>query len=346
MKKRNINIDLIKCIAVFSVISVHFFLNTNFYNTPVVGNKMYIAVFFRTLFMICVPLFIITTGYLMKNKELNKKYYVKIFRVIIIYLLSGLLYFGYNILYNGDSLNIKHIIRCILSIDFGYNWYIEMYVGLFILIPFLNVLYNNLKNKKQKKILILTLLILTSFQGILNAKYIIFPSWWSLIYPLTYYFIGCYLREYKINLKKVVNVFLFFIAVLVSSLINIYLSFENDFVWGVHNSWGSIFNVLSSTLIFIFIINLDLSKIPIRLNRIISKISELSLGIYLTSAIVDNFLYNHYFDNINFLSVMNYFKIVSFVFLLSTGLSMIINVLYKIIDKYFIQKVIKCFCKT
>ena len=75
MKKRNINIDLIKCIAVFSVISVHFFLNTNFYNTPVVGNKMYIAVFFRTLFMICVPLFIITTGYLMKNKELNKKYY-------------------------------------------------------------------------------------------------------------------------------------------------------------------------------------------------------------------------------------------------------------------------------
>lgn len=32
MKKRNINIDLIKCIAVFSVISVHFFLNNGFYD--------------------------------------------------------------------------------------------------------------------------------------------------------------------------------------------------------------------------------------------------------------------------------------------------------------------------
>lgn len=30
MRKRNINIDLIKCIAVFSVISVHFFANTDF----------------------------------------------------------------------------------------------------------------------------------------------------------------------------------------------------------------------------------------------------------------------------------------------------------------------------
>lgn len=31
MKKRNINIDLIKCVAVFSVISVHFFANVGLY---------------------------------------------------------------------------------------------------------------------------------------------------------------------------------------------------------------------------------------------------------------------------------------------------------------------------
>lgn len=78
MKKRNINIDLIKCIAVFSVISVHFFLNTDFYSRTIINTNMYIAVLFRTLFMICVPLFIISTGYLMKNKTLNKKYYLGI----------------------------------------------------------------------------------------------------------------------------------------------------------------------------------------------------------------------------------------------------------------------------
>lgn len=73
MKKRNINIDLIKCIAVFSVISVHYFANVGLYKTIIEENKMYIGIVFRTLFMICVPLFIITTGYLMKNKMLSKK---------------------------------------------------------------------------------------------------------------------------------------------------------------------------------------------------------------------------------------------------------------------------------
>ena len=91
MKKRNINIDLIKCIAVFSVISVHYFANVGLYKTIIEENKMYIGIIFRTLFMICVPLFIITTGYLMKNKMLSKKYYLGAFRVIIIYILNTLL---------------------------------------------------------------------------------------------------------------------------------------------------------------------------------------------------------------------------------------------------------------
>ena len=35
MKKRNINMDLIKCIAVFSVISVHFFANVGLYKNVI-----------------------------------------------------------------------------------------------------------------------------------------------------------------------------------------------------------------------------------------------------------------------------------------------------------------------
>ena len=164
MKKRNINIDLIKCIAVFSVISVHFFLNNGFYNKIVDSSGMYIGVFFRTLFMICVPLFLLSTGYLMKDKSLNKKYYFGISRVLIIYLIDAIIYLGYKSIYYNDSFSIKHIVSSILKFDIGYSWYIEMYIGLFLLIPFLNLIYNNLNSKKQKQILIITMLLLTSFQ--------------------------------------------------------------------------------------------------------------------------------------------------------------------------------------
>ena len=109
----------------------------------IVGNKMYIGIFFRTLFMICVPLFIIVTGYLMKDKKLSKKYYFSGgIRVLLIYLLDSVLFLSYNAIYNNGEFNIKYIIKSILSFDIGYAWYIEMYFGLFLLIPFISFEYN------------------------------------------------------------------------------------------------------------------------------------------------------------------------------------------------------------
>lgn len=338
MKKRNINIDLIKCIAVFSVISVHFFANTGFYDKVVLGNNMYVAVFFRTLFMICVPLFMITTGYLMKNKTLSKKYYLGISRVLITYVLASLIYLGYRAIYFGEPFGIKHIVRCIVEFDIANAWYIKMYIGLFLLIPFINLIYNNLKVKKQKQILIITMLILTSFQGIFNIKYSLIPDWWIGIYPLTYYFIGCYLKEYKVNIKPFKNILLLLFCLLISSLINIYISKGNTFVWGIHNEYSSILNVSTSVLIFILITNLDLQKLNIKLKKIITKLSELSLGLYLTSGTIDRFLYFNYFKNVDFFSIIGYFKIVPLIFVLSISLSIIINVIYKIINKYIIKK--------
>ena len=322
-----------------------FFLNNGFYNKIVNSSDMYVGVFFRTLFMICVPLLLLATGYLMKDKTLSKKYYFGISRVLIIYLIDAIMYLGYNSIYYNDSFSIKHIIASILKFDIGYSWYIEMYIGLFLIIPFINLIYNNLKSKKEKQILIITMFILTSFQGIFNIKYTLIPDWWINIYPLTYYFIGCYLKEYKINISKITNILLFVIVLIISWLINIYFSKGNNFIWGVYNDWGSIFNVLTSTLIFIFIINLNLSKLSNKLKKIIVKISELSLGIYLTSSIVDDFLYFNYFKNIDFFSSFGYFKIVPLVLLLSISLSMIINIIYKLIDKYIVKRMVKAFIK-
>ena len=189
------------------------------------------------------------------------------------------------------------------------------------------------------------MLILTSFQGIFNIKYILIPDWWISIYPLSYYFIGCYLKEYKVNINKHLNILLFIIVLIVSSLINIYFSKGNYFKFGVYNDRGSIFNVLTSVLLFIFIINLNLNRTSNKIRRIVAKISELSLGMYLSTSIVDDFLYFHYFKDINFFSIKGYFEIVPLVLILSISLSIILNIIYKLIDKLIVKKVTKAFIK-
>lgn len=343
MKKRNINIDLIKCIAVFSVISVHFFNNTNFFDLVVSGSRMYILSFFRTLFMICVPLFLITTGYLMKNKELDKMYYFAISRVLIIYFLDAIMYLGYRAVMFNESFTIRYVVRSILEFDIGYSWYIEMYIGLFLIIPFINIIYNNLLSKKQKQVLIFVMLVLTSFSGVLNIRYHLISNWWGNLYPITYYFIGCYLNEFGLKFGKFKNILLFFLSLLISLGLNLYVSIGGTFLRSIHNDWGSILNVIPAVLIFAFIINLKLDKINNKVKRIIVKVSELSLGIYLTSAIIDNFLYVNYYRGVYFLNFLGYFKIVPLVFVLSTSLSIIINIFYKIIDKYIVKRIYNIF---
>lgn len=189
------------------------------------------------------------------------------------------------------------------------------------------------------------MLIITSLPGIANCKYRLIPDWYMQFYTLTYYFIGCYLSEYKININKYLNAFLFIISVSISGIINILLSYNDIFLRGIHNDWPSILNVVPTTLIFIFILNLDLTKAPHKIKKIIYKISELSLGTYLMSCIIDNFLYFDYYKGINFLSILGYFKIVPLTFILSLSLSMIINVIYKMIDKYIVNKLLTAFIK-
>lgn len=56
MKERNYNLDLIRCVAVIFVISVHFFLNSGFYDIICVGKRMLIM-------SICVQLLLLVYRY-------------------------------------------------------------------------------------------------------------------------------------------------------------------------------------------------------------------------------------------------------------------------------------------
>ena len=75
-KEREINLDIIRCLAVIGVLGVHFFLNTSYYQTPITNKRMVFMTGIRTILMCCVPLFLLHTGYLMsRKKEISIHYY-------------------------------------------------------------------------------------------------------------------------------------------------------------------------------------------------------------------------------------------------------------------------------
>lgn len=86
VNKRSFGLDLVRAAAGVLVLSVHFFLNNGFYQTPAAGGTMLLACMARMLCMTCVPLFLVLTGYTCIHREWSKAYYRKLLPVLLTYL--------------------------------------------------------------------------------------------------------------------------------------------------------------------------------------------------------------------------------------------------------------------
>lgn len=347
--KRNPTLDVIRIIALFCVVSVHFFKQNGFYDEIVMGKRMYVMSVMRNFFMICVPMFLILTGYLMNQKKVCKRYYLGVIKTIRIYLFASMSCIVYKILVLKMNFPFKIIIGSILDFSAAdYSWYIEMYIGLFLLIPFLNVLWNNLTSKRQKIALIITFLILTSVPSMLNIYVFdvegwwstpglsreyrkLFPEWWQRLYPITYYFIGCFIKEFQVSLKKIVNIILILIAVAVFGTFNYYRSygycFINDGPW---QEWGALPNVIMTVLVFIFLLHIDFTGLSNRSKKFLKTISDACLGAYLVSWIFDDLFYPVLNDAVSYMpNRLEYYAIiVPVIFICSLMLSCALNAVY------------------
>lgn len=72
------------------------------------------------------------------QKELTCTYYRGIIKTVIIYLLACILGLLYRVIVEHEGLSLSNAISEILCFSaVEYAWYIEMYIGLFVMIPFL-----------------------------------------------------------------------------------------------------------------------------------------------------------------------------------------------------------------
>lgn len=348
-RKRELGIDVIKVVALLSVISVHFFSYIGFYDQPIYGKGMLILTTIRNFFMICVPLFLLATGYLMNRKKFDKKYYKGIVRVLYVYVIVSIICIIYSKI-KGDQSSIWHMVLSIFSFSAaGYSWYVEMYIGLFLIIPFLNLIYNNLENKKDKMILIFTMLFLTAIPDVINiynfenlnfwknpagiGSNLLLPKYWTSLYPISYYFIGAFISEYKPKMNKKLNLLLIIVTTIFIGIFNFWYSFGKSFVWGSYQNYSSLFVVILSCLCFNLLINIDYSGWNNKIKKIIEIASSATLGAYLISEVFDKIIYSKLNESIVELKykVIFYVIIVPVIFILSVLISTLINKSYTLI---------------
>ncbi len=293
---RNYGLDLVRAIAIILVPLVHSFGNSNYNQTPMNGMGMFFLLMVRCIAFCCVPFFIMLTGYCNSEKKVSKTYFKKIKNILLIYFIVSIITMFYKIFYLKDNSSIYNLIIGIFNCQtIPYAWYIRMYIGLFFMSPYLNILYHNINSRQNKKIFIIILIGICSFPQTLQAFSIanhsidIMPAYWNQLYPILYYMCGCYIKEYKINIDKYVNLFYIIIIVFIQSFCIYFYCQGNSLNDKFIIDYNFFPLVLLSILTFIFLYNINCNcKI---INKIVLLISKYSFGMYLFCYIYDTLIF-------------------------------------------------------
>ena len=306
LRKRNASLDLARLSALFCVVSVHFFLYNGFYAEPCTGGKMYALCLLRCSFMVCIPLFLLLTGYLMGGRTFSKDHYCGVDKILGVYLLCAALCVLLKKYYFGAPASWFGIFDFTAS---TYGWYVEMYLGLYLLIPLLNLVWRGLETRRKRQALLAVFVLLAHVPSVANGfdwttpgafadpalsqrYYLLVPRYWTILYPVSYYFIGRYLREYPVKIKKSVNAAAYLLCVVLFGSFAFYKSGSGVFISGSWQNWESLLLLPCGVLLFVFFTDLDLSGWRKTPRALLAIASEVSFGAYLLSCLFDQLFYD------------------------------------------------------
>lgn len=299
--KRICGLDLIRVCAIFFVIAGHFFsLNTSYRNVPFEGTSMFLQGMLAELFT-GVPLFYMLTGYLNINKTISKKYYRGMLRVIISYIIFSVITITFRKYYLHDELSFSSLLMKIFDYSaIPYAWFVEMWIGLALLTPFLNYLYKAIPTRQEKLIGIFILFALTALPDLLNryGMYIAPGYWGNACFPLMFFFFGAFIREYQpvINWKWGLALILTMISI--TPLFNIIL-FEGHDVVDITGGSRGVFSTWVTVTIFLLLYRKDIPEGFVR--NCITHCSKVSYEMYLCCFMFDRLYYPwfkaHFFES-------------------------------------------------
>ena len=250
------------------------------------------------LFGIGVPLFIMLTGYLnIKKRDYSWRYVTGMKKVLLAYLFFSVVTVIFRKVYLQDELSWLKL--CMKILDFSaipYAWYIEMWIGLYLITPLLNRAYDAFEEMKRQKEWMLGILLSLSSIPLLTNRYgmYLLPTYWDNTYPFLFFFIGRYIREFKPKLYWGYLV----VFILTISALNPALSAVLANGHTMMSLIGHCFCLPGvAVAVAVFLLLLEVRDIKSEwLRSMVTRVSIVSLDIYLCCYISDRLLYPWFKD--------------------------------------------------
>jgi len=283
MKKRNYRLDLLRVISMIMVIIIHI---ANYYCRSFnnLDKLSYVgALIFNTISRISVPFFFMISGATLLSKKYDKvKNKKRITKKIITLSVITIIYFIWDKYYMNKDINIIFLLS---KPERKLLWFMYAIFGIYIALPFIKCMVDNMGKEEDKLFVILWIL----FNGILKGLNI----WNTYLIPiisgtyyLGYFIIGyiflkyyTYINKYKNNKLLLMTIILSFTIVVTSTY---FISINNGKHFTKLLTYSNILTMIASLSSFMYLY----FNVEDKENKMISKISNLSFGIYLFHGII------------------------------------------------------------
>ena len=288
-EQRLFNMDLLRVICSVFVIIEHF-CETNGCNAfgyslesmSVLSYPMLRIIY--SIARVAVPCFIILSGYF--SIYSTKQKFRKVVSLTLTVIAYSMITYFVGIIFGSNPVSLKNI----LFIFLPQNYYLYLFLTLYLLSPYINRLIAELNQKQYHRMLLILVFAFVIWSTVINTLCGLFDMQLTGVYAtgrtttdmgfnicnfITLYLLGGYMRKYPISLSKngkLLSFAVISVCVLITSMSEIiFADYAVDLL-----SYDSMFVVLQSVLIVMIFSNVKVSSKPI-----ITFAANNTFGIYL-----------------------------------------------------------------
>jgi len=270
---RNSTLEILRIISMMMVIGLHYMNKTigGGFNTELPVNIISSHIL-ESICITSVNVFVLISGYFMLSaKTTGLKKAIDLYLVMLFYNLSC---FGIATAAGQYPFSVRGLFFAFFPFFAGMKWFLETYIILLLIAPFINKLLNGL-NKKAHGFLILIQIMLFSIWPSFFPGAPILDGGYGITNFITLYFIASYIRKYISFQHKKKTRFIAFTVFVVSCLVitvSSFLTYFNQRAW----DYCYIFNILASTALFVFFLNMPKTNL-----KIVNTIAGTTFGVYI-----------------------------------------------------------------
>ena len=188
--RREYGVDLARIVAIFMVFLIHNLWNGGVLEETYKSRAFFSMWYIENLGIVAVNMFAMITGYLMATRKIN---YERLFNVVVQTMFWSI-FIVFACIPFVEKITLGNILENVLSIFSVRYWYVNAYIGMLLMAPFLNKGMQHLSELYLTK-LIVGFLIVACTLGYVDGWFLLsgYSSFWLAIM----YMVGGYLKIYK-----------------------------------------------------------------------------------------------------------------------------------------------------